>query len=449
MSDGAITPNLANKDYPSTPYAWYTVGLLLVVYTVSFIDRQIMGLLGPQIIRDFKLSDTQFGLLSGMGFAVFYTLFGLICARISDSRSRVGLIAIGLALWSLMTAASGLARSYSHLFLLRIGVGVGEATLGPAANSIVADSFPKEKLSTALSVYSMGLPIGSGLAFLVGGLLIEAAASLPEIVVPGVGALTTWQKTFLVVGLPGLPLALIVMRLKEPHRRDVVGDGGSLPVSEVFAFLKTRARALTAVILGVSVNAAIGFGTFIWIATYMGRYFQVPSTEVGLVFGLIALTTGPVGLILFGRIADRYARAGVKDGMVRTLMIIPMGFFVPSVLFPLADDLTTAWILLAVANFFLAAPTGVAYAAMQVITPNQMRGQIVALYILSTNIIGYGGGAFLFGYLSDQFGSLQTAFLIFGAVSAPLCLGLFIWGRKAYGEALVAEEERIAALQSS
>ena len=439
------------QGYPSPGYAWYLVLLLLIVYTFSFIDRQILGLLGPTIIAEFNLSDTEFGLLSGFGFALFYTTFGLICARMSDAGSRKGLIAVGLALWSIMTALSGLARSYWELFAFRIGVGVGEATLAPAANSILADSFPKEKLSTALSVYSMGIPVGSGLAFIVGGTVIGLADMLPDITIPGVGTLAGWQKTFMIVGLPGLLLTILVATLREPSRKGRVGDTASIPLRDVWTFMTTRKRAFLAVILGVSVNAAIGFGSLIWITIFMVRYHGLEAHDVGLTFGTIALIAGPAGLILLGRIADVRTEKGQKDGLITTLMIAPLGFFLPTLIFPFMESVTVAWVFLFFCQLFLSSPSGVAYAALQVITPNQMRGQIIAVYVLSINIIGYGGGAYLFGYLSDllagPYGAdgLRYAYVIFGAVTGPLSFALYVWGRKAFARAVVEEEKRLAA----
>ncbi|MEX0297819.1 MAG: MFS transporter, partial [Kordiimonas sp.] len=229
-----------NNQYPKPAYAWYMVVLLLIIYTFSFIDRQILGLLGPAIKADFGISDTYFGLLTGPAFALFYATFGLYCARIADSKSRKWLIAVGLFLWSLMTALSALARNFTTLFLMRIGVGVGEATLGPAANSLLADSFPKKKLATALSIYAMGIPIGSALAFYIGGTVIELAAELPAVVIPGFGAVTDWQKSLLLVGIPGILLTVFVIALKEPSRKDSNASAEPIPVKEAWAFFKAR-----------------------------------------------------------------------------------------------------------------------------------------------------------------------------------------------------------------
>ncbi len=439
-----------SEAYPKPAYAWYMVILLLVVYTFSFIDRQILGLLGHAIKEDFGISDTQFGLLTGFAFAIFYTLFGLVCARIADSRSRRGLIAVGLLVWSIMTAASALARSFSHLFLMRIGVGIGEATLAPAANSILADSFPKERLATALSVYSMGIPVGSALAFIVGGKVIEIAESLPDIEIPGYGLMGGWQKTFLMVGLPGILLTLLLFTIKEPVRKGLSGPASSIPVKEVVHHVKKQFKAYAGICIGVSLNAALGFGTIIFLALYFHRYHSLSPAEVGMKFGTISLIAGPAGLLLGGWLADKLYRMGRKDGHIIALMVAPLGFAIPSLTYPFIDDINTVWVLISINTVFLNLPSGVAFACLQLITPNRMRGQIISMYVLCTSIIGYGAGPYLLGFFTDSvFGDemlLNYSLVLLAAITVPLCLGFYIWGRKAYAGALIEEEARLAAL---
>jgi MFS family permease len=424
--------------------------LLLIIYTFSFIDRQILGLLGKEIIADFSISYTQFGLLTGFAFAVFYTVFGLLCARIADSRSRRGLIAVGLFIWSLMTAVTALAQSFLALFLFRIGVGIGEATLAPAANSLLSDSFPKHKLSTAMSVYSMGIPVGTALAFIVGGSVIGLADIVPDLMVPGHGMITGWQKVFLMVGLPGLLLVLLLWTFKEPTRKGVTGKGGAIPVREVAAHVKKRLRAYSAICIGVSLNAALGFGSAIFVAIFFNNYHGLGAAEVGLTFGSITIITGPLGLLLGGYLADRWYKLGRKDGHILALMVAPLGYGLPSLIFPFIGDTTTAWAVLGISNLFINLPSGVAYASMQLITPNQMRGQVVAMYVLCTSIIGYGAGPYLLGVFTDElFGGdpmkLHYSLVLLAAITVPLGIGIFQWGRKAYAEALMEEEARIAA----
>lgn len=432
--------------YPRPAYAWYVVILLLVIYTFSFIDRQILSLLGPAIKDDFGISDTEFGLLVGFAFAVFYTLIGLFCARVADSRSRVGLIAVGLFLWSLATAASSLAKNFVQLFVLRMGVGVGEATLGPAANSIIADSFPKNKLSTALSVYSMGIPVGSALAFIIGGAIIPIADTMPDVAFWGFSVETGWKKALLLVGVPGILLTVLVLTLKEPPRHGQIGGATAIPLREVLSFFNSRFKAYFSVCFGVSMNAAFGFGSAVFLAFFFGRYHGLSGAEVGLIFGSITIITGPLGLLFGGYMADRWFRHGHKDGHIKALMMAPIGFAIPAVAIVFIENTTMAWVVLGISNFFVNSPSGVAYASLQIITPNQMRGQIISIYIMSTSLIGYGGGPFAIGWMSDNLfegpDALRFAYLTVALVTIPLGILTFLWGRKAYMAALAEEERR-------
>src|SRR5882672_1891382 len=200
----------STESEPSLRYAWYVVFILMVCYALSFVDRQILSLLVGPMKRDLALSDTRIGLLQGLAFALFYGLMGLPLGRLADTRNRRNVIILGVVLWSFLTGACSAARSFWSLFLARMGVGVGEATLSPSAFSLISDYFPKEKLATAMSVYSMGIFIGSGLANIVGGAVVDAVRELPAVTLPLLGTVAPWRFTFLIVGAPGLVIALLL-----------------------------------------------------------------------------------------------------------------------------------------------------------------------------------------------------------------------------------------------
>ncbi|MBF3358944.1 MFS transporter, partial [Pseudomonas aeruginosa] len=210
-----------NNGYPSNLAAWTTVAILMVAYVLSFIDRQILNLLVGPIRRDLAISDTEMSLLMGLSFALFYTLCGIPLGRMADNRSRRGLILFGVLVWSAMTAACGLARSYWQFLTFRVGVGVGEAALSPAAYSLIADSFPRERRATAISVYSMGIYLGSGLAFLLGGLVIKFASAQGDVHLPLFGEVRPWQLIFLILGAAGVLFCLLLLAIREPARRGV------------------------------------------------------------------------------------------------------------------------------------------------------------------------------------------------------------------------------------
>lgn len=201
-------PSDSDIDRPSPAYAWYMTLLLMVLYMFSFLDRTIIVLLIEPIKRDLAITDTQISLLYGLAFAVFYTLCGIPIARLIDSKNRRTIVAVGVLFWSAMTAACGLAKNFGSLFAARIGVGIGEATLSPAAYSMISDSFPKEKRAKAMSVYTMGIYLGVGVAMLLGGQVIEYFNNIGTVTLPLVGELRGWQLTFIAVAAPGLLLSM-------------------------------------------------------------------------------------------------------------------------------------------------------------------------------------------------------------------------------------------------
>jgi MFS family permease len=218
-TEGQVSVKTAVGDqHPDPRYAWYVVGVLTFLYMVSFIDRMIINLLIPAIQKDLLISDTDISLIIGFAFALFYVLFGLPAGRLADLSNRRNLVIVGVALWSIMTAGSGLARSYWQLFLARVGVGVGEATLSPASYSLISDYFPPRRLATAMSVYAMAMNLGAGLALLIGGAAIAAISGMPEMSLPVLGVMRPWQLTFLLVGLLGIPATLLMATVTEPKR---------------------------------------------------------------------------------------------------------------------------------------------------------------------------------------------------------------------------------------
>ena len=205
-----------NPAYPNPAYAWYVVCILTIAYMFSFLDRQILALLVEPIRADLNISDTQMSLLQGLAFGIFYTLLGIPIGRLADRRSRRSIIAIGISIWCVMTAACGLAKNFGQLFLARVGIGIGEATLNPSAYSLISDYFPREKRARPMSFYNMGVSLGAGTAMVLGGQIISWVFSQPQPVLPLVGTLFHWQVVFIMVGLPGLLIAFLMVTVREP-----------------------------------------------------------------------------------------------------------------------------------------------------------------------------------------------------------------------------------------
>ncbi len=267
--------------------------MLTLAYVFSFIDRQILNLMVDPIRRDLDISEKQMSLLMGLSFAVFYTFLGIPLGRLADTRSRRAIIAAGIACWSVMTAGCGLAKTFWQLALMRMGVGVGEASLSPSAYSLISDYFRPERRSTAMSVYSMGIYIGSGLAFILGGLVIKSASSQESFLLPLVGALRSWQLVFLIVGLPGLLVAPLLLTIREPARKGArrTKDGLNAvpPVSlrDVWAYVRDNRATFFCLNLGLGMVALFAYGAASWIPSLFIRRHGWTPGRTGLVFGLI------------------------------------------------------------------------------------------------------------------------------------------------------------------
>jgi len=388
--------------YPAARYAWYVVGVLTLVFVFSFIDRQILNLLVGPIRRDLAISDTQMSLLMGFSFAVFYTFFGVIVGRLADAGSRRLLIAVGFVLWSLMTAACGLANSFSTLLLFRIGVGVGEATLGPAAYSLISDYFPPEKRATAMSVYSMGIYIGSGIAFLLGGIVVQFASQQDVWKFPLLGAIRPWQFIFFLDGLPGIALAALMLTVREPTRRGLKADvGGSVSISETIEYLNANRRTIFSHNFGIALLTVATYGTAAWMPTFFVRNHGWTAGHIGIALGIAVLVFGTLGVASGGRIADRLAARGIRDANMRVALYAVVMAIPFAVAYPLVGSSDIAFALYIPVAFFTSVPIGVAAAALQQIMPNRMRGQATALYFFIINLIGLGLGPTLIALITD------------------------------------------------
>lgn len=392
--------------YPSSGYAWYVVVLLMLCYTLSFVDRQIMGFLVGPIRRDLSISDTEVGLLGGPAFALFYTFVGLPMGWLADRFSRRAIIANGVAAWSVMTAVCALPRSFAGLFVARIGVGVGEATLGPSAFSLLSDYFPRDKLGTALAVYSMGIMIGSGTASIVGGLIVQAVATMPAVQAPIVGEMAPWRFTFLVVGLPGLVVALLLLTVREPTRKGILraadGSAAKLPVAELIRQVRSRLGSVVAVSVGLGCSALTTYALTFWGPPFFARVHGWQPRQTGLALGVVTIVFGCLGLFTGSRLCGRWLARGVHEAPLKIGVIGNLGVGVAMVAAMLAPSAPLAVAFLAPVVFFQGFPIGSTYASLQWIFPNQLRGVVSALLLFVINLIGLTLGPLLPGFFNDS-----------------------------------------------
>jgi MFS family permease len=395
----------SSQGYPRPRLAWYVVFILMLCFTLSYVDRQILSFLIEPMKQDLGLSDTQVGLIQGLYFAIPYTVIGLFAGFLADRFSRRNIIIFGLVFWSLMTTMSAIARSYLTLSLARIGLGSGEAPLNPAAFSLIADYFPKERLASALSLYTMGIQVGSGLALIVGGIVSQAVTDRPPVDLPVVGTIASWRLSFLIVGLPGLLIALLLFTVREPIRRALIRDrdGAAVPLGLAESISQVLKRWQSVLGLGfmIACMSMCNYALLNWGPAFFQRVHGWPRSQIGLTLGIITLVCGCSGLIVGGRLSDAWHRAGRVDGPLRValLSLVGAGIFLPLAMMVPTAALSVA--LLVVAVFCIGLPIGSIYAAVQFIFPNQVRGFASAVVLFIVTITGLTLGSFLPGFYND------------------------------------------------
>lgn len=375
--------------YASTSVRYYAVGLLTVVYTFNFIDRQLLAILQESIKADLALMDWQLGLLTGFAFAIFYVTAGIPIARWADNSNRRNIVALAVGIWSFMTAISGLVQNYIQLLLARIGVGVGEAGGSPPAHSMISDIFPPEKRASALAFYSMGVNFGIMFGFLAGGWLNEVF---------------NWRVAFFVVGVPGIVVALIVRyTLREPLRglsenREVTEES-KVPFSGVLQLLWSR-LSFRHMAFGAALNAFAGYSTSNWTASFMIRSHDMTTGELGTWLAGIMGLGGAIGVYFGGLIAEKLALRDRRWYMwlptITGIICVPFMIAVY-----LADSAYLALTLSIIPGILFNVYLGNTLAMTHGLVGLRMRALASAILFFILNIIGLGIGPWLTGYLSD------------------------------------------------
>jgi MFS family permease len=382
----------AEAPWPRATVAWGTVLALLVAYILSFADRQIMSLLVGPVKRDLGLNDTQFSLLSGLAFALFFTVMGLPLGRLADRASRRLIVAAGTLAGGIAGLLAALSGSFAQLFGARAFAGTADAALSPSAFSIIADLFPPASRGRAFSVYSLGIYIGIGVAFAVGGALVGALGDRPTVTLPLLGEIRSWQAVFVAIALPSLLIAPLFLLLPEPRRRGLQQAGEPLAVGETVRYVWQRRRLFFPYFVGFGIIVLANFATLAWTPEYFVRRFGTPPAEIGATMGAMMAAAGALGVLAGGWFNDWLHARGRRDAVLLTGIVTCIGFMTASILFPLMPTAGLATLLLAPVFFFGAFASGAAPAAIGAVTPNEMRGQVSALYLLVINFLGIGIG---------------------------------------------------------
>jgi MFS family permease len=416
------------------PYSWYVVGVLTLANVSANVDQQILGALVGPIKRDFGISDVQISYLTGLAFAVFYSVMGLPIARLADRSNRRNIMTAGVTLWSLFTALCATATTYGRLFVMRIGVGVGEAALLPPSVSMIADYVPRERLGRAMSIYSLGVFLGSGIGYFLAGWIVTLVSVQGDWIVPVIGVIRPWQSVFLAVGLPGLLVAALLLTVREPLRRGASGRA-AVPLRVFVRYLRENRRTFLTHGFGFGLSSLVNFSLAFWIPSFFARTYGWQEAAALRVMGLLTMTLGVGGVLAGGWVTDWFVRRGHADGPLRAGMIAAAGMLVSvtaCVSMPTAT-LAVAW--LAVVNVFAAFPWGAASAASAEIVPSPLRAQGVALYFFVLNLVGRTLGPTSVAFLNDHvFGErgVRRSLAVVAVVAMSGALLLFASGLGSY-----------------
>lgn len=429
--------------WPAPATAWRTLWILAIVLGLSQVDRNILSLLLQDIKHDMvgpdgrPVTDTEMGILIGFAFSVVYLFLSYPLSRISDSKSRKIMIAMGVAVWSLSTAACGLARSFWPMFFARAGIGAGEAVNGPATYSLLGDSFPRERLPRAMAILNLGFMGGTALTLILGAGVI-AAVSKVHLVLPVLGVMKGWQLVFLAIGLPGLLIALLTMTITEPARRGVGGRpaAGAVPIPEVARFLVANGRFYGCLFVSMFINGIIIYGSQNFRAAFFARSYHWPAQQYGLVFGVASLIAIPFGLAAGTLLCEHWNRRH-HDGNMRVAVLASMLAIPFNAGFTLMPNGWLAVVCGAVGSGLVLMAGPPLVAAMQSITPSNVRAQVNSLYLLLfSGITGVIGPIFI-GWLTDlqhDETKLGLVIAVTSAIGGPISLIVMSFAMKPFGK---------------
>jgi MFS family permease len=424
------------------------VVVLLLAYVLSFVDRDVLSLLVGEIKRELALDDKQIGWLLGAPFALFYATCGIFIAWLADRGSRKWVIFAGVMLWSLAIVACGYASTYGELFVARIGVAVGEAALTPPALSLLKDYFPLHRIGRAIGLYTAGVSGGGRFANIIGGAVFPGIVAAGAITLPIAGALQPWQLMLVIVGLPGILVALLVLTIREPERRDVAAaDAPAAGLASSLQHVRSHAPVFVPLFLGLAGIAIMGYGANYWIPEFFRRTYELDTAD----YGSIIRTRG-VLLVAFGliRVVGRewlcdILRRRYADAYLRVAQIGYAFLVVGYALLPLMPTPALALAMVAPATLGGAIPTAAGAAAVVSIAPAAMRAQITALYYFTINLVGFAIGPVAVAWLTEDMfkreADLRYALALVAFVTAVGGALLLMLARRPYRERMTATSE--------
>ena len=438
MAEQAVPEQAVSEQaWPPSRVGIYATVILTLAYTFSFVDRQVLNLLVEPIREDLGLSDTSISFLQGLAFVIPYVLMSVPIGRLVDTCNRILVLIGGVLAWSAATFACGLSSSYAQLLAARMGVGAGEASVTPAAWSLLADYFPPDRLARPVSFYLMGPYLGAGLALIGGAHVIDWVGETGRVELPVLGEMAAWQITFIAVALPGIVLAALLATLPNPARRQVAGVAPEAPGwPEVIRFVRSEWRIYVAVLLGVPFLVVILYGLQAWVPTILVRVYGWSLGDAGRIYGTIALVAGSLG-VLSGPVAGNWLeRRGHADFPLRLGAYAAVAVMLSMASLPWQATGAGALVCIALASYFVTLPLALMAYVTQMVTPNTMRGVLAGLYVVCTNVIGLGLGPTLVAVTTDYLvgdpARVHVSLALVSFVVAPVALLLMVSGMTAF-----------------
>ena len=390
------------RSYPNKKYGYSAVGVLTLAQVFAFIDRQIPSMLVEPIKQDFNLTDSQIALLGGAAFSIFYAVMALPIGYAVDRYKRTKVLGIGIFLWSLMTALAGLANSFGRLFGARIGVAVGEAVMAPTSVSLVSDYFPENKQGKPMGIITSGVYIGIGITLLGGGFLIDYLTELGGLNLPLIGYVKPWQATFMIVGVPGLFVALGAFLLTEPKRFDEKVEQGNIEGRQnVFLHINEHKKTLLPMFGGLIFMALIFYSFTFWAPTMMIRTYNISLTEAGFFLGIITIISSITGTIFAGSVVDYLRNRNYRDAPVRAAMFAVILAFPPIVLLSFVNTEIAAWICIFIYLFFISSFAPLGLLAVSGVSRGNVKGQLAAIHAFLMMAFGLSLGPQLTAFFTD------------------------------------------------
>ena len=444
MSGASEQTNTLHREsrFKTPKFAIATLFVLILANISSLLDRSIMSLMVEPIKSDLIITDVEFGLLHGFAFALLYSVLGVPIGWLVDRFHRLRIVAIGISIWSLMTALSGLAHNFLTLFLARMGVGVGEASLNPAAYSILSDLFSRQYLARAIGAFMMATYIGVGLSYVLGGTLVNMFDGTPVLSLPVLGDTKTWKVIFFIAAAPGFIIAFALLLLPEPKRkvasqgRAEREEGNVPPKTSVLEFTKTNKKALITHFLGFVGSVTFANGLLLWVPTLINANHGISIGVVGQQFGVALMIVGGAGPFLGGWLADTADQRGVRAAPIKVSILLSLLSILPAIAFPWVSSLFVMYLFLSSTILVLTAQIGLAITSLQLITPSELRGQVSAIFLMLVNIVGIGFGPALIPWIGSLLEpastnlNLSVSFL--GGMTALLSVLSLSAGIKAY-----------------